>query len=242
MYFKDDKGKELGPMVMKHWRQDWTYEDTNLHTYQGHATWAQSTKSPEMARGKWTQAVFQVDDSPRYEVVGTWSHQGGMSTWQSESCWRPLPRREFSVRKDYEVLQGTHEITITPTGWVHLQRNQKISLANAKEPRVLAQELGVDRYERIESPSLKQAEVTWEKTGAYWAEVRNAWEEIYAKHPKFSLQDKVDGKNLFEYHFDYAAELEKQEGKIDLSKAKAHARDTIHKFLMIDGKKGETNY
>ena len=75
MYFKDEEGKELGPMVMKHWRQDWTYEDTNLHVYQGKSTWAQTTKPADAVLGHWTQAVFQVDDSPRYEVTGKWSHR-----------------------------------------------------------------------------------------------------------------------------------------------------------------------
>lgn len=242
MYFKGDDGKEMGPMVMKHWRQDWNYEDTNLHVYKGKSTWAQETKPAEATRGQWTQAVFQVDDSPRYEVVGKWSHQGGMSTWQSDSCWRPLPRREFSVRDDYDVLQGTHEITITPTGWVHLQHNQKVSLEGEKQPSIIAQELGVNRYERIKSPSLEQAEITWSKTGKYWEEVRKAWEAVYAEHKTFSLKAKVDGKKLYQYHFDYAAKLEKEVGEIDLEKATAHARETIQKFLITDGSKGESKY
>ncbi len=240
MYFKGKDGIEMGPMVMKHWRQDWSFEDTDLHVYRGKSTWAKMTKPVEQMRGKWTQAVFQVDDSPRYEVVGKWSHQGGMSSWLSDSCWRPLPRREFSVRKDYDLLQGTHEITITPTGWVHLQHNQKVSLADTQQPRVIAQELGVNRYERIKSPSLKQAEVTWDKTGKYWEEVRTAWEAVYAANTKFSLKPKVDGKKLYQYHFEYAAKLEKEDGKLDLIKAKAHARETIDKFLIPANSKGET--
>ncbi|WP_435892907.1 DUF6607 family protein [Oceaniferula spumae] len=242
MYFKDKDGKEHGPMVMKHWRQDWSFEDTNLHVYRGNSTWAQQTMPADKVSGKWTQAVFQVDDSPRYEVVGKWTHQGGMSTWLSDTCWRPLPRREFSVRKDYDILQGTHEITITPTGWVHLQRNQKVSTADNKHPKVLAQELGVNRYERIESPSLKPAEVTWEKTGKYWGEVRKAWEAVYAENEKFSLKSKVDDKKLYQYHFEYAAQLEKEEGDIDLAKAKAHATETIKKFLLLKGDHGESRY
>ena len=240
MYFKGEDGKEMGPMVMKHWRQDWSYEDTDLHVYQGMSTWGKETKPAEMARGKWTQAVFQVDDSPRYEVVGEWSHQGGMSTWLSDSCWRPLPRREFSVRKDYDLLQGTHEITITPTGWVHLQRNQKVSLADTEQPRIIAQELGVNRYERIKSPSLEAAQVTWEKTGKYWEEVRKSWEAVYAANTKFTLKSKVDDKKLYQYHFEYAAQLEKEEGELDLEKAKTHARETINKFLVLGDHKGET--
>ena len=97
MFFKDKDGNESGPMVMKHWRQDWRYEDTNLHTFQGKSVWAQETKTAEEVKGKWTQAVYQVDDSPRYEVVGDWSHENGISTWKSESCFcllytSPSPR------------------------------------------------------------------------------------------------------------------------------------------------------
>ncbi len=242
MYFKDKDGKELGPMVMKHWRQDWNFEDSDLFVYKGMSTWAQEKKQEDKSRGKWTQAVFQVDDSPRYEVVGKWSHQGGMSTWLSDSCWRPLPRREFSVRKDYDLLQGTHEITITPTGWVHLQRNQKVSLVDVKQPKIIAQELGVNRYERIQSPSLKQAEITWQKTGKYWEEVREAWEAVYAANSEFTLKSKVDDKKLYQYHFEYAGKLENQEGEIDLVKAKAHATETIQKFLVTDGSEPESKY
>lgn len=242
MYFKDKDGKEHGPMVMKHWRQDWTYEDRNLHVYRGRSTWSQQMLTEKTARGQWTQAVYQVDDSPRYEVQGKWTHQGGMSSWHSASCWRPLPRREFSVRDDYQVLQGSHEITITPTGWVHLQHNQKVVLEKDKAPKVIAQELGVNRYERISSPSLTPAESSWAKTGAYWQEVRNAWADVYAKHPKFSLKAKVDGKKLYQVHFEYAAQLEKADDPIDHAKAKAHARETIGKFLILDGSDRETKY
>ena len=45
-------------------------------------------------------------------------HGGGVSTWISDETWRPLPRREFSVRKDYDVLVGTNRHTITAQGWV----------------------------------------------------------------------------------------------------------------------------
>jgi len=124
MYFKDGKGEETGPHIIKHWRQDWTYEDSELYQFVGNNTWQKAKY--DNPKGKWSQAVFQVDDSPRYEVVGSWDHTGGTSSWSSESCWRPLPRREFSVRKDYNVIGGKHEITITPNGWVHTQNNKKL--------------------------------------------------------------------------------------------------------------------
>ena len=33
MYFQDEAGTVTGPMVMKHWRQDWNYQDTDIYTY-----------------------------------------------------------------------------------------------------------------------------------------------------------------------------------------------------------------
>ena len=231
MYFKDENGKESGPMVMKHWRQDWTYEDTDLHTYRGDSTWSAEHKSPAEVKGAWTQAVFQVDDSPRYEVAGKWTHQGGMSTWKSEVCWRPLPRREFAVRDDYNVLQGRHELTITPTGWVHTQSNQKLALSDNGDKKIVGQEVGVNRYERISEPSLLAAETALEKSGDYWREVRKMWAEIFAQNETFSLKSKVEDQKLYQLHFAYAAQLENSGDPYDPAKGRAHARDTIAKFL-----------
>lgn len=232
MYFKDEDGKESGPMVMKHWRQDWTYEDTRLHTYQGNSTWALEVLEPEEVEGKWTQAVYQVDDSPRYEVVGKWTHLGGVSVWRSESSWRPLPRREFAVRDDYQVLQGTHEITVTPTGWVHTQQNEKVALDDENGEMILARELGVNRYQRIAEPKLAPAaRESWQATGPYWAEVRKMWDEVFEKHPTFSLKSKVDGKKLYQYHFEYAGKLASKNGDDDAAASRAHARETIMKFV-----------
>ncbi len=241
MYFKGEDGKESGPMVMKHWRQDWRYEDADLHTYRGNSTWSQESRKPKQVRGKWTQTVFQVDDSPRYEVIGEWKHEGGMSTWKSESCWRPLPRREFSVRSDYQVLQGVHELSVTPNGWVHTQQNQKVALGGKGKITILAQELGVNRYERISEPSLMAAETTLKKTGHYWAEVRKMWAEIYGEHKTFSLKAKVDEKKLYQYHFAYAMKLEGSDDPYDAEAGRAHARETIGKFVQkgADGKPGK---
>ena len=231
MYFKDENGKESGPMVMKHWRQDWTYEDAELFTYRGNSTWAREIKKPSEVKGKWTQAVFQVDDSPRYEVVGKWDHEGGMSTWKSESCWRPLPRREFSVRDDYDVLQGTHEITITPSGWVHTQQNQKVAFLDGGKISIVGQEIGLNRYEGITEPSLLAAEEALAKSGEYWGEVRAMWSEVFEKNESFSLKSKVDQKKLFQYHFSYAGQIEGSDEPYDAAAGKAHARETISKFL-----------
>lgn len=227
MYFKDKDGKETGPYVMKHWRQDWTYEDTSAHAFQGNKTWKKTDLKD--TKGQWTQAVYQVDDSPRYEVVGKWEHLHGRSTWRSSDGWRPVPRREKSVRKDYNILSGRHEITITPNGWLHLQNNRKLNVLEDKT-ELIAHEIGINRYEEITAPDLKAGDASFQKTDPYWAEVRNVWDEVFQNHPSFSLKKSVDEKVLFMHHFEYAAKVE--EKGWDEEAGTKHARDTIESFLI----------
>jgi hypothetical protein len=221
-----------GPMLTKHWRQDWKYQDAELHVYKGDRTWERERRAPESVSGTWTQAVFQVDDSPRYEALGHWKHVGNLSHWISEQEWRPLPRREFSVRTDYDALAGRHQIVITPSGWVHQQENWKLLNDEASEVsiRYLAQEWGINRYERILKPSLDAATEYWKKTGLYWEAVRQTWDEIMKEHDRFRLKPSVDGKSLFQIHFAYAEEL--AQGKTyDAANARRHARETVLSFL-----------
>lgn len=232
MFFKDKDGKISGPEMVKHWRQDWTYEDTDLTTYRGDSTWARRTLTTAEAAGTWSQAVFQVDDSPRYESFGPWEHTGNLSAWTGDNELRPLPRREHTVRKDYSVMEGVHRIVLTPTGWLHEQRNWKrVAGEGGGEPRYLAQELGLDRYDRISAPSLSAADDDWQKTGAYWAAVRKAWNDVRAKHGRFSLRSEVDKSRLFEMHFDYTEKLE-DGAAYDPVDGERHARETIAKFLV----------
>ena len=232
MYFKTKEGKIEGPMVMKHWRQDWWWEDAELHTYRGDRTWKREKRDPDSVKGTWTQAVYQVDDSPRYEVVGRWNHEEGVSRWESEDCWRPLPRREFSVRDDYNVLAGRHAITITPTGWVHAQDNRKLVVGSGEAPRSIASETGINRYERITEPQLAGgADKYWSKTGKYWGEVRSAWKDVFGREDTFRLKPSDEEKKLYQIHFGYAAELENG-AEYDEKAAKEHAQKTIARFLV----------
>lgn len=232
MFFQKPDGTMSAPMTMKHWRQDWTYEDTNLHTFRGTASWARRRATASEAAGAWSQAVFQVDDSPRYEALGRWEHRGNLTVWTSERAWRPLPRREHTVRKDYDVMEGVHRIVLTPTGWLHEQNNWKRVAGDSAvdTPAFVAAEIGLDRYERISAPSLAAADTYWQKTAPYWALVRQAWADTYAANERFSLRDKVDDKSLFEYHFADAEEI--TSGKpFDPAAAKLKIRETIDRFL-----------
>lgn len=240
MYFQQEDGSVMGPMVMKHWRQDWTYQDTNLHAFRGTGTWERDTRSPESVEGAWSQSVWQVDDSPRYEAIGRWTHQGNRSTWTGENSWRPLPRREYSVRDDYGVMEGFHRIVITPTGWVHEQNNWKRVQGEASEtPDYRGHELGIDRYELITAPDLSKADEYWEKTGPYWAAVRQAWKDVYSENERFSLKSKVDGRSQFEHHFEYAGKLDAGE-TWDPETGAAFAKATIENYL--NQETDSTNY
>lgn len=233
MYFAGKEGKVSPPMVVKHWRQDWTYEDRDLHLYVGHKTWARKRLEAAEVKGRWSQAVYQVDDSPRYEALGRWLHYGNYSSWESETTWRPLPRREFSVRKDYHVLAGTNRHTITPTGWVQEEDNLKLVLSPDGKPSdapVLAREIGLNRYERIVEHNFKPGDAYWDGTQLFWRDVREAWRDIYQAKERFSLVAKVDDKLLFQRMFGYASKLLHGDA-YDQKASKDFIRATLARYL-----------
>ena len=40
MYMQNKDGEVQGPYIQKHWRQDWTYEDKNIISFQGDKNWS----------------------------------------------------------------------------------------------------------------------------------------------------------------------------------------------------------
>jgi len=234
MFVRSPDGKVEGPIVTKHWRQDWRYENRVLVTYRGHDTWAKERLTPAQAKGTWTQSVFQVDDSPRYAAYGRWEHLGNVSTWVGSTTWRPLPRREFSVRHDYDVLVGTNRHTITPTGWVQEEENLKIVLDDAGRPRTtdpaLAKEIGLNRYERLTGFDDSAGRRYLERTEPFWREVRRAWEDIQTRNERFVLRAPPDQGQLFTPLFTYADAL--YEGSpLDPAEARRVARETVRGYL-----------
>ncbi len=193
------------PRVVKHWRQDWTYEDNHLNVYQGDRTWEHVTLSDDEVAGTWSQAVYQVDDSPRYEAIGRWEHLGERSSWESGETWRPLPRREYTQRHDYQVLVARNRHTVTPSGWVHEQDNYKLVLDDAGRPaEVLAHETGLNLYEPNESGDFAAGERYWEDTATYWSEVRAVWSDLLDDPGRLKLEAKVDDKRMHESMFGLA--------------------------------------
>ncbi|MFA6239541.1 MAG: DUF6607 family protein [Candidatus Hydrogenedentales bacterium] len=187
----DDK-----PVIVKHWRQDWQYEDAVMHEFAGRLTWEPRHLTPEDIRGTWSQSVFQVDDSPRYAGYGTWNHIAGYSYWESNETWRPLPRREHTVRKDYDVLVGKNRQAITPTGWTHEQDNYKLVLRDG-ERRIIARETGLNTYERDDTFDFSAAQAYWDKTSRFWKEVRDVWAGLYAKETPLHIENKSEDGPLW---------------------------------------------
>jgi len=200
MVFRQEDGSLSEPMVIKHWRQDWRYEDTVMHVYAGDRRWREVRLEQEAVEGRWSQAVFQVDDSPRYESFGEWVHTDSYSIWESAETWRPLPRREFSVRDDYDVLIGTNRHTILPDGWVHEEDNRKVVLEAEGDGIVpvdtLAREAGVNRYQRLSDYDWSAGERYWQRTAPFWRQVRAAWSEILRRHESVRVAQQADGRSL----------------------------------------------
>ena len=230
MRVQQKDGKASEPIVVRHWRQEWRYQPETLLAYEGANTWAVKPVPATQSRGAWSQSVMQVDDSPRYASRGRWEHADSYSTWVSEETWRPLPRREFSVRKDYDVLAGTNRHTITPTGWVQEENNLKVAIAAPGKPRAnlpyLAREYGVARYERIRDYDFAPGQRYYERTEPFWAEVRAAWRELAQRDGRFTLRAQPDQGQLFLPFFEYAEKLD-DGAAFDRADARAFVERTL---------------
>tara|TARA_B100001063_G_C16667970_1_gene504695 strand:+ start:151 stop:1059 length:909 start_codon:yes stop_codon:yes gene_type:complete len=191
-------GDENYRSIVKHWRQDWLYQNKDLYLYDKENNWTYKNLSRLDVKGQWTQKVFQVDDSPRYEGSSSWVHVDGKSLWENQTP-APLPRREFSKRNDYNVLIRNNRHEITNYGWFHGQNNEKIDKVNDTEKESLALEVGYSYYKRVDDENCKYAKDWWLENEKKWSIVRDVWDEIYSQNKDLSLKSNLDGKRLYEY-------------------------------------------
>ena len=239
MFIENDEGVILEPVVVKHWRQDWQYEDNKILEYKGNNTWQQNTISSNESGGKWSQAVYQVDDTPRYEAIAKWVHDGNYSSWAAPDTWRPLPRREFSVRDDYNVLVSENRLIINPTGWVHEQDNIKLVVEDSgvpvKDSPYLVKEVGINRYERITGTDFSAGLDYWTDTAEFWKDVRNAWAEVLSQNDTVRLKSKYNDKKLYEYLFEYADNVNAE--NYESEEGSKFAATTINNFIINKNEK-----
>lgn len=217
-------GEDKSPTVVKHWRQDWTWEPKRVVVYAGRDAWRTRAVPPAEAAGAWSQTVWQTDDSPRYGGVGRWRHDGGASRWTSDSTRRPLPRRDAVRFPPYAEVDGINRHAITPTGWVHEQDNEKVGVENGRAS-VFVHEAGLNTYRRFGGYPVAAADAYWKATAPYWAEVRKAWEAQLARGELVVREEAQNGSMTGPKLMGLADEI--AEGKRGAADAAAEARRVI---------------
>ena len=188
-----------GGTIVKHWRQDWLYENTSLYVYDKDRSWKHVELPKSQVKGQWTQKVFQVDDGLRYEGSASWVHADGRHFWENTAD-SPLPRREFSKRKDYNVMIRTNRHELTDEGWIHEQDNDKI-IRGDNGDQLLAEEKGWNTYTKVDDSRCKAAQDWWAKNQQYWSDVRKVWDKVYASQETLNFKGKVEDKILFQKIF-----------------------------------------
>ena len=218
---KDEKGHisiqhllVMDNYVIKHWRQDWIYENRNLLKYDANNSWKNILKSKKDVKGQWTQKVFQVDDSPRYEGTSSWVHVDGKSYWENSS-YAPLPRREYTKRNDYNIMIRGNRHEIVDQGWIHDQDNYKvIKYSESNFEEIIAAEKGYSTYTKVDESKCSAAINWWNENTNKWSFVRNKWNSIYSKNEDISLKRTVKDKPLFLFLFDDKVAKEEEIGLI----------------------------
>jgi hypothetical protein len=216
--------------IVKHWRQDWAYENTNMLVFRSDNHWEWEKVPKKAAKGTWSQTVYQVDDSPRYSGYGQWRHIGDYSFWESSETWRPLPRREKKIRDDYDVLMSKNRQSLTPYGWLHEQDNYKLAL-DKEGNRVIAREIGHNPYRRVDDQAFSRIVEYWNETKDFWKVVRAEWQTLFEAHPAFVVEtDPIGEKKLYERVFGHASDF--ADGKQD--EAIAAMKETLAESIIAE--------
>ena len=214
-------------MVVKHWREEWTWENPVIWNYKGNRVWVKDSLPAEQVKGKWTQTVWEVADEPRYQGLSQFINLDGKIIWQNTAD-APLPRREYSVRNDYNILRRTNRLNITDSGYLHEQDNQKI-IRQAGTDQLLVEEKGHNRYKRIADQECAVAKEYWEKNKNYWAKVRKFWADYISTHNIIELKNKIGGKLLHEYLLALAKEY--MEKKVSDAAIDSRIKAEISRFI-----------
>lgn len=183
--------------IIKHWREDWVYEQPYIWKFEGDRKWVKELLQPAQYKGKWAQTVWEVDDAPRYQGVGDWLNTDGKTFWLNTTD-APLPRREYTTRNDYNVMRRTNRLVVAADGYVHEQDNEKI-VKESRNEKLIAQEKGLNTYRRIADANCANAETWWANNSGFWKLARTAWEELFKRNETVQLQFKIEGKRLDQY-------------------------------------------
>lgn len=177
--------------VIKHWRQDWEYEPARVLVYSGPDQWTWRDVPEAERKGRWSQTVYQVDDSPRYGGLGKWESPGGVRRWMSDQTWRPLARRDAIRGPVYDRYLSINRHSPSPDGWIHWQDNIKMGEVDGSL-KPIVQEYLLNTYTRFDGYDVKAADDYWAATKGFWAVVRAEWERIGAAKGGIAVMEVAD--------------------------------------------------
>ncbi len=220
-------------VIVKHWREEWTYENPVIWVYKGDRTWVKEILPAEEVKGKWTQTVWEVADEPRYQGYSQFVNLDGKIVWQNTTD-APLPRREYTVRSDYNILKRTNRLNIGPDGYLHEQDNQKI-VRSQNSDNLLVEEKGHNNYKKIDEKECDAARKYWEENKEYWTKVRKIWEDYINANNVISLKEKIDNKLLHEYLLSLASDYKAK--KVSRDEIDGRIRAEIDRFIILSEKK-----
>ncbi|MES2444782.1 MAG: DUF6607 family protein [Pseudomonadota bacterium] len=208
--------------VIKHWRQDWDYEPARVLVYSGPDEWTWQPVPEAARKGRWSQTVWQVDDSPRYGALGRWEPVGGLRRWTSDQTARPLARRDAIRGPVYDRYLGVNRHQPTPDGWIHWQDNLKLGMIDGALVPVVS-EYVLNTYTRFDGYDVKAADDYWAATRDFWAVVRAEWERIAAAKGGIHVMEVAEtGSAVSARLLEIADDL--QAGKLTQAAAVAQAR------------------
>lgn len=213
--------------IIKHWRQDWDYEPARVLVYAGPDTWKWEDVPERMRKGRWSQTVYQVDDSPRYGGWGEFTTTGGVRRWRSNWTWRPLARRDAVRHPVYDRYLAINRHQNTPDGWIHWQDNMKMGLIDGQLKPVV-QEYVLNSYTRFDGYNVKAADDYWAKTKGYWAAVRAVWAEVADSKGGIGIKEEAETGTVVSARLLEMGTMI-ADGKLSEAKAIAEAKELIGK-------------
>ena len=177
--------------VIKHWRQDWEYEPARVLVYADRNQWSWEEVPEQMRTGRWSQTVWQVDDSPRYGGWGQFESQAGVRRWRSNWTWRPLARRDATRNPVYDRYYAINRHQTTPEGWIHWQDNTKMAFRGG-EVVPIVQEYVLNTYTRSDDYNVQAADDYWAATSGYWAAIRAQWDAVAERNGGIGIEEEAE--------------------------------------------------
>ncbi|MCH5600569.1 hypothetical protein MKP09_22960 [Niabella ginsengisoli] len=120
----------------------------------------------------------------------------GKTQWENTAD-APLPRREYTQRSDYNILNRTNRIVVNKDGYEHIQDNRKVLRENETD-KIIAEEKGLNAYEKVSDEDCEAATKYWQEHHGFWEAVQQEWDKLLsAKSTVKLVEDTALMNTLF---------------------------------------------